>query len=194
MPQFSFHKKQDTLSLAQALIGCELLCETENGVAAGIIVETEAYLKDDPACHAYNKKTARNAPMFEAAGHIYIYHIYGMYQCFNIVSGKQDEGEAVLIRALEPTQGLELMMQRRATKKQNLATKDLCSGPSKLVQALGINIEVHNNKPINACEISLLARTKATVEIVQTTRIGIVKGKELPYRFYLKGSEYISKK
>ena len=117
----------DTLSIAKNLLGYTLVHENEEGITSGIIVETEAYLQGDPACHAYRKKSVRNAPMFGEAGTIYVYQIYGMHFCVNISTNQKDIGEAVLIRALEPTLGIDLMQARR----KNDVLKNLCQ--SKLI-------------------------------------------------------------
>ena len=181
----------DTLSLSKALLGWQLRLISLEGIYEGIIVETEAYLQDDPACHAYRKKTTRNAPMFGSEGTIYVYQIYGMHYCVNISGNKEGVGEAVLIRALEPTKGIDLMKKRRNTD----SIRNLCSGPAKLVQAFGINKEM-NFWNVKTHDLTLIA-TSATIDeeqIVTTTRIGITQGVELPYRFYLKNSRYISKK
>jgi DNA-3-methyladenine glycosylase len=175
---------QPTVNLAKALLGKYLVFKNMKG----IIVETEAYLyKDDPGCHASRGITKRNAPMFEEAGRAYVYLIYGMYHCLNIVSGKKGEGEAVLIRALEPVSGTEIMRKRRKTKKQ----ENLCNGPGKLTQAFGITRKQNN--------LSLLSGdfrvydSKIKPEITTTTRIGITEGKELPLRFYITGNRFISR-
>lgn len=181
----------DTLSLSKALLGWQLRLISLEGIYEGIIVETEAYLQDDPACHAYRKKTTRNAPMFGSEGTIYVYQIYGMHYCVNISGNKEGVGEAVLIRALEPTKGIDLMKKRRNTD----SIRNLCSGPAKLVQAFGINKEM-NFWNVKTHDLTLIAPS-ATIheeQIVTTTRIGITQGVELPYRFYLKNSRYISKK
>ncbi|MDR2428972.1 MAG: DNA-3-methyladenine glycosylase, partial [Candidatus Margulisbacteria bacterium] len=123
--------EQPTVELAKALLGKYLVY----GRLRGKIVETEAYLyRGDPGCHAHKGQTPRNAPMFGPAGRTYVYFIYGMYHCLNIVSGKTGEGEAVLIRALEPAQGLETMQKNRRTLK----LENLCNGPGKLTQAFGL--------------------------------------------------------
>ena len=132
--------QQSTLDLAKTLIGKILVNETEAGIIAGRIIETEAYLKDDPASHSFNGLTKRNSPMFNHSGTAYIYFTYGMYNCFNVVSNKKGVGEAVLIRALQPLKGINLMKKNRNKDKLN----DLCSGPAKLVIALGITKNMNN--------------------------------------------------
>lgn len=183
-----FYEKYDTVTLAKKLLGCTMVHESPEGRTAGIIVETEAYLHNDPACHAYRKKSARNAAMFEGAGVSYVYLIYGMYHCFNIVSGQKDIGEAVLIRALEPVDGIELMQKRRGTTQ----LKNLCSGPAKLVKAMGISPDF-NFLPVYADEFYCLPPKDDNFEFVTTTRIGITQGADLLYRFYIKGSKFVSK-
>ena len=178
-----------TITLAQELIGTYLAHESPQGLTIGRIVETEAYLyHGDPACHAAKGETKRNQVMFGSAGHCYVYLIYGIYFCFNVVSGAEGEGEAVLIRALEPVHGIELMQKRRRTEKMNA----LCSGPGKLVLAMGINAD-HNGQPINNGGLRIYRRD-GIPEIIRTTRIGISQGSELPLRFYLKDSPFVSKK
>lgn len=181
----------DTLSVAKNLLGYTLIHESAEGITAGIIVETEAYLQGDPACHAYRRKSVRNAPMFGDAGTIYVYQIYGMHFCVNISTNKRDIGEAVLIRALEPTVGIELMQERR---KMDIL-KNLCSGPGKLVQALGIHKRM-NDWHILDSDLKIITPKSqiADNEIITTTRIGITQGIDLPYRFYIKDNNYVSKK
>ncbi len=181
----------DTLSLSKELLGWTLTLSSEEGTTSGIIVETEAYLQDDPACHAYRKKSTRNAPMFGQAGTIYVYQIYGMHYCVNIACNQENIGEAVLIRALEPTQGIELMQERR----NSLILKNLCSGPAKLVQAMGIHKDM-NFWTIQQSNLSILPPQSNIAEndIVTTTRIGITQGADLPYRFYIKNNPFISRR
>lgn len=195
-----------TLDLARALLGCVLVHETPEGRTAGLIVETEAYLADDPACHAYRRQTPRNAPMFGPPGTVYVYRIYGQYRCVNIASNAEGVGEAVLIRALEPTEGLDLMHNRRtagirhvksvfgqAHVEKLLTARQLCNGPARLVTAMGIfeslNFQAMQSGPLFGQPPAL-----SGFDVVQTTRIGITQGAELPYRFYVKGSRFVSRR
>jgi DNA-3-methyladenine glycosylase len=165
-------------------------------------VETEAYLCDDAACHASRGETKRNRAMFGPAGRSYTYLIYGMYRCFNVVTGPVGIGEAVLIRALEPLEGLELMALRRGAREP----KALCSGPGKLVIALGIS-ELPDGSDLRKGPLWVAeppvrkssakagdGKAEAAAKIQVTTRIGISKDAHLPLRFYLDGNPWISKK
>lgn len=175
---------QPTVVLAKALLGKYLVY----GDLQGKIVETEAYLyRDDPGCHAHRGLTDRNAPMFGPAGYTYVYFIYGMYYCLNIVSGKTGEGEAVLIRALEPIRGIELMQQRRKTTK----IENLCNGPGKLTQAFGISRD-HNNLSLLEGDLRICG-SREQPEIASGRRIGLSAGQELELRFYIKGNKFVSK-
>ncbi len=206
MPLTTEFYQQPTLDLARNLLGCVLVHNSPEGRTAGIIVETEAYLKDDPACHAYTRKTVRNAPMFGPVGMIYVYQIYGQYYCVNISSGGEGIGEAVLIRALEPTEGLDLMAERRIAAQQRiqqffgktyadrvLKPTQLCKGPASLVHAMAITKEM-NFWMIQDSPLSIEPAVLHDFDVIQTTRIGIKVGVELPYRFYVKGNAFISKK
>jgi DNA-3-methyladenine glycosylase len=195
-----------TLDLARALLGCVLVHETEEGRTAGVIVETEAYLADDPACHAYRRQTARNAPMFGPPGTIYVYRIYGQYRCVNIASNAEGVGEAVLIRALQPTEGLDRMTARREAGirrvkavfgqphvEKPLSPTQLCNGPARLVTAMGIS-ETLNFQTMQTGPLFAEASALTDFELVQTTRIGITQGAELPYRFYVRGNRFVSRR
>ena len=189
--QKSFFQK-DTRELAQDLLGVHLVHEDESGKTAGKIVETEAYLEDDPAAHTYNGKTENNRAMFGPPGHSYVYFIYGMYHCFNCTSNEEGVGEAVLIRALEPVSGFELMKQRREVEDE----KNLCSGPGKLTMAMDITKD-HYGLDLTSEESKLrLERpeTEVVFDIKQTERVGISKATELPYRFYIQENPHVSKK
>lgn len=181
--------KGGTTQVAQKLLGKLLVHVTAAGVCCGKIVETEAYLQDDPACHAVRGMTKRNRVMFGPPGHAYVYFIYGRYDCFNVVTAAAGVGEAVLIRALEPLAGISVMRCRRQRQKP----EELCSGPAKLVQALGIT-RAHNGVDLTAGELILAQGAEVTTPITVTTRIGIRVGAELPLRFYLKDNRFVSKK
>ena len=177
--------RQSALTVAHELIGKKLICNTEEGLTGGIIIEAEAYMGEtDAAAHSYkNRRTKRTEAMFNDGGHAYIYLIYGMYLCFNVVANVKDIPEAVLIRALEPTDGIELMQRRR--NKQSL--KDLCSGPGKLTTSLGITKKHYN---IDLCGDEIyIENTNLTPEIVSTKRINIDYAGEAvnyPWRFIAK--------
>jgi DNA-3-methyladenine glycosylase len=172
-----------SLTVAHDLIGCELLVD---GVG-GRIVECEAYARHDPASHAFSGPTRRNASMFGPAGRVYVYFSYGVHWMLNIVCGSEPgAGEAVLIRALEPTAGIEQMRERRGRE----ALLDLCRGPGRLGQALAIGPALDGER-IGAGRIELHVAPPAG-PIEQTTRIGISRGVEEPWRFVLAGSPYVS--
>ena len=172
-----------SLTVAPELIGCELLVD---GVG-GRVVECEAYARDEPASHAFSGPTKRNASMFGPAGRVYVYRSYGLHWLLNIVCGEREgAGEAVLVRALEPTRGLEVMRARR--DRESLL--DLCRGPGRLGQALAIGPDL-DGEPIGAGRIALAVAAAPGV-VVQTPRIGITRARELPWRFALEGSPYVS--
>ncbi|MSR85848.1 DNA-3-methyladenine glycosylase [Candidatus Woesearchaeota archaeon] len=179
---------QDTKSIAKSLLGMYLVHESPEGKTVGKIVETEAYLWNDPAAHSFSGKTERNAPMFGKPGTTYVYFTYGMHFCFNVVTAKEGIGEAVLIRALEPIEGIGLMKLRRRVEELH----QLCNGPAKLVQAMGIQKEYNTHflldKPL------YLQERKEKIKIVSTTRIGISKATKKKWRFYIKDNPFISKK
>ncbi len=179
--------KKNTVNIAKDLLGMHLIHESPEGKTVGKIVETEAYLADDPACHASRGKTKRNEQMFGKPGKAYVYFIYGMYHCFNVVTNKEGVGEAVLIRALEPVEGIDLMKKRRRKEK----IKELCSGPAKLVMAMGIE-KKHNGVDLRKDNL-YLKENKEKFEVVNCKRIGISEGVDLPYRFYIKGSNFVSR-
>jgi len=175
---------QPTVELAKALLGQYLVF----GNLTGKIVETEAYLyRDDPGCHAAKGLTPRNAPMFGPAGRTYVYFIYGMYYCLNVVSGKQGEGEAVLIRALEPVAGIDIMKKRRKTTK----IENLCNGPGKLTQAFGLTKE-HNNLNLLTGDLQI-HKNREKPEVLSSTRIGLSAGQDLELRFFIADNIFISK-
>jgi DNA-3-methyladenine glycosylase len=170
--------------IAPELIGAELLVD---GVG-GVIVEVEAYDHEDPAGHGYrNRRTPRNASMFLSGGHAYVYRSYGVHWCLNVVCCEEGVAGAVLIRALEPTKGLDVMATRRGLGDQRL----LCSGPGRLCQALGVTRE-HDGLRLDRAPFSLHGR-RAPVEVVTGTRIGITKAADRPWRYGLAGSRFVSR-
>jgi len=169
--------------VAPDLIGVAFMID---GVG-GIIVEVEAYHHADPAAHSYRGPTARNAVMFGPPGRLYVYRSYGMHWCANIVCEPQGSASAVLIRALEPTAGLDIMRRRRGLDDVRL----LCSGPGRLCEALGIS-HAHNGLAVDRRPVALHAR-ETTPEIGTGPRIGITRAAELPWRYGLKGSRFLSK-
>jgi DNA-3-methyladenine glycosylase len=186
--------QQDTITVAKELLGAYLVHESDWGITSGRIVETEAYLWGDPACHAYRRQTKRNATMFGPPGHAYVYQIYGLHHCINVVTAPVGVGEAVLIRALQPIEGIELMQQRRGMAE----IKKLSNGPGKLVQAMGITRSMDGISLLtSACYIlapAAFPEHQQPFDIVTTTRIGITQGADLPYRYYIANNPYVSYK
>jgi DNA-3-methyladenine glycosylase len=170
--------------VAPELIGAELLV---HGVG-GLIVEVEAYDHTDPAAHGFgNRRTDRNASMFLGGGHIYVYRSYGIHWCMNIVCDEPGVAGAVLIRALQPTRGLETMIERRGVAVERL----LCSGPGRLCQALAVTRE-HDGLRVDRPPFSLRP-PKTAADVVTGPRIGITKAAELPWRYGLAGSRFLSR-
>ena len=170
--------------VAPDLIGATLLVD---GVG-GIIVEVEAYHHTDPAAHSYRGPTPRNRVMFGPPGFSYVYRSYGIHWCVNFVCEKEGSASAVLIRALQPTHGIPAMRRRRGLHDE----RALCSGPGKLCEALGITIE-HSELPLDELPFALHARIEKP-DIVMGVRIGITKAVELPWRYGLRGSRFLSKR
>ncbi|MGB4125921.1 MAG: DNA-3-methyladenine glycosylase [Dethiobacteria bacterium] len=191
-PLSSSFYRHDTVSVARALLGHLLCRESAAGLTAGIIVETEAYLsRDDPACHASCGRTRRNAPMFGPPGQAYIYFIYGNHFCFNVVTAPAGIGEAVLIRALEPVDGLELMQRRRG---QGRSVLELTNGPGKLCQALAIDQTLNEH---DLCRPPLWISAGREVEkeaVISVPRIGISRAVDKLLRFYIKENKYVSRR
>ncbi len=184
--------------VAKDLLGKILVRRIGQTTLSGKIVEVEAYLgKKDPASHAYRSKTRRNEVMFGEGGHLYVYFTYGMHFCANVVTGKKDVAEAVLIRAIEPLDGIELMKRNREfTDVRHLQGvrhfHTLTNGPAKLCKALGIKKE-DNGTDLRGDKIFLIEGESPDSVIATSTRIGITRGKEKKWRFFLKGNKWVSR-
>ena len=187
---------RDGITVAKDLLGKIIYKKREDGkIFSGRIVEVEAYPGiNDKGSHSYNnKKTKRNEKMFEEGGIAYIFLIYGMYQCFNVVVSRKDDPQCVLIRGIEPIENKELMWEVRKVKKE----KDLTNGPGKLTKALGITKEDNGEDLINGTNIWLEDDGYKIKDIIETTRIGIDYAEEdalKPWRFYIKDNIFVSKK
>ena len=179
----------DTLAVARRLIGARLVHENAEGRTAGRIVETEAYLAGDPASHSFSGPSERNASMFLAPGHAYVYLIYGVHLCFNVVTAPRGVGEAVLVRALEPLEGLELMAARRGRE----AKRELCNGPAKLVQAMGFDREADGTDLTRGSLRLLPPEPGFEARLDAGPRIGVTQAAEKPFRFTLRGCGWVSR-
>jgi DNA-3-methyladenine glycosylase len=172
--------------VAWDLIGCTVA----HGETAGVIVETESYHADDPACHAFGGPTPRSSVLFGPPAHAYVYLSYGIHRLLNFVAEPEDEAAAVLIRALEPLAGIDRMRERRRIER----VEDLCSGPGKLTDALAIGLDL-NGVSLAEGPIEVLGREPGWADppIVTAPRIGITKAMEHPWRFCAAGSPFVSK-
>jgi DNA-3-methyladenine glycosylase len=183
--------------VAPRLLGHYLLRPTPEGLAGGIIVETEAYLANDPSCHAFRRETARTRSMYGPPGRAYVYFIYGNYYCFNAVCRPRAVAEAVLIRAIEPSLGVDWMLANRPVRERF----DLTSGPAKFCLALeigraldGVNLCAADS-PVWIARNSAIRKVRENLgPIVTTTRIGISQAADWPLRFYLQRSHYVSRR
>ena len=191
----SFYQRSNVVKIARELLGKGLFTRIDHTVTGGVIVETEAYSWKERGCHAYGaRKTQRNAVMFGKGGHSYVYLCYGMHNLFNIVTNEQDVADAILIRAIEPIEGIEEMKRRRGRITNNF---HLTSGPGKLTKALGIDRK-WNGKYLLGNEIWVedFGRDFPKKDIEASQRIGIDYAGEdakLPWRFTVKGSLWLSK-
>jgi len=177
------------LDVAPDLLGCTVV----HGGAAGVIVETEAYHEEEPASHAFIGLTERTRVLFGAPGTAYVYRSYGIHALLNAVCEPEGVGAAVLIRALRPLAGLELMRERRAAAgASSLRDRDLCSGPGRLTQALGVEMSENGTSLVDG-PVLVLPREHDPQQIVVSTRIGITKAAELPWRFSVEGEENVSR-
>lgn len=191
MAHDDFHDllSREAEEVAPRLLGSLLVLEADGKKMIGRIVETEAYDQTDAASHSYKGRTPRTDVMFGPPGHLYVYFTYGMHYCCNVVTGPEGHGSAVLIRALEPLEGQEMMeLNRHGRNGINLT-----NGPAKLCQAYGINKSWNGHDLAEPPLRLLLQDPLPTKNIVQTTRIGITQAQDLPWRFYVRGNPYVSK-
>lgn len=189
----TYFENPDVVYLSKDLIGKQLTTQIDGVVTSGIITETEAYAgQGDKACHAHlGRFTQRTKVMYEAGGIAYVYLCYGMHHLFNIVTNTQGNADAILIRAIEPTQGIDIMQQRRGKSKVD---KSLTSGPGNVTKALGIT-KTHNTLSVIGNDIWIEDLGEKVSKIIETTRIGIdyaEEDAELPWRFYSKDSRFVS--
>ncbi|WP_225737371.1 DNA-3-methyladenine glycosylase [Dyella acidiphila] len=183
--------QRDPLLVAPDLLNKILVCRTDG--RAGRIVEVEAYRgADDPAAHSYRGRTPRTAVMFGPVGRMYVYFTYGMHWCSNVVCGAEGDGNAVLIRALEPVAGLDGMRAARPLAKRD---RELCNGPARLAQALGISGAQNGEDLVKGNAYALVDDgMRPPEQAVQTTRIGLSKAADYPWRWYVPDNVYISRK
>lgn len=185
-----FFFDRPTLEVAEDLLDKILITKKDGTVCGGRIVETEAYLSEnDPACHAAGKVTKRNKVMYGPPGTVYLYKIYGMHLCFNLVTEPEGIPAAVLIRAIQPDFGIKAMAERRGTDN----IYNLASGPGKLTQALGMEY-VLNNKSLDETYISVEKGRKTSRDKGRSSRIGISRARDLKYRFFINGNRFVSRR
>ena len=182
----------DTVRVARELLGKVLVRRLRSATMAGVIVETEAYRgHDDPASHAYRGPTRRNIVMFLEPGHAYVYFTYGMHYCLNVTTERLGKPGAVLIRAAQPMKGIKRMKKYRRTDR----VVDLANGPAKLTQAFDITGALDGHDLTAGRKLFIVENNEPqSFEIKSTGRIGIVFGKEKPWRFYIKGNQFVSKR
>jgi len=191
---FSFYQREDVVQIAKEMVGLYLFHETDEGLTGGKIVETEAYCgRNDRACHAFRKRTPRTEVMYQSGGRAYIYLCYGIFHLFNVVTNVEGQADAVLVRAIEPTIGLELMRNRTGKK---VTDKRLASGPGLVGKAMGFH---SSQSGILISEQIQLARKldDQVVEIEASARIGVEYAGEdalLPWRFMMRNNPYVSTK
>ena len=190
----SFYIREDVIQLSKELLGKVLVTHIDGIITSGMITETEAYhAPEDKASHAYNnRRTPRTEVFYNTGGIGYVYLCYGIHNLFNVVTNKQDIPHAILIRAVEPLEGIDHMMQRRKKVKLD---KTLTAGPGALSQALGIN-KIHNKISLLGETVWIEDRSIKVESIIETTRVGIDYDEEYidkPWRFYIKGNKWVSK-
>ncbi len=190
-----FYQSHHVVTVAKSLIGQKLVSKFRGQITSGIITETEAYHENERACHAYNgRHTQRTSILFEPGGISYVYLCYGIHYLFNVTTGKGEVAEAVLIRAIQPLEGISLMLQRRSMLRP---TPSLSNGPGKLTKALGITLADNGKSLVNGDAVWIEEHSAHKVQQISTsTRIGVdyaEKDALLPWRFFLTGSKWVSK-
>lgn len=190
-PEIQTILKLPALEAAPRLLGCVIRRKLTAGTLALKIVEVEAYHQDDPASHSFKWQSARTAPMFKAGGHLYVYFTYGMHYCLNIVVGPAGRGEAVLLRAGQPLEGVDIMRRNRGGIEN---IQNIANGPGKLTQALGIKDTRLSGKILNMSSIWVQPGEKISHgRIIISPRIGITDGADSPMRFYIKDNPFVSR-
>ena len=185
----SFYSRP-SLVVARDLLGRRLVRPLEDALLVARIVETEAYRQDDPASHSYRGRTTRTEVMFGPPGHLYVYFTYGMHFCMNVVTGADGEGSAVLLRAAEPLEGIEVMRRRRGTDRFT----ELCSGPARLAQAFGVSRAENGADLVGGGEVFVTRGTRLPDGRVGVSpRIGIRQAAGQPWRFFEDGSQFVSR-
>lgn len=179
----------DPVTAARRLLGCVLVREINGHILRGRIVETEAYHQSDAASHSYKGKTPRTEVMFGPPGRVYVYFTYGMHYCMNIVTGLTGEGSAVLIRAIEPLNGMKYMAELR----HNRPLRELTNGPAKICQAFGIGLDMNGHNLHSPPLYLQLEDPLQNSKIVAATRVGITKDVHRLWRFYENGNDFVSK-
>lgn len=191
LPARSFYARP-TVEVARSLLGTVLLHRTDEGLLAGVIVEVEAYLgQDDPAAHSSAGRTARTRVIFGDPGHAYVYKIYGLHHCLNVVAEPGGTPGCVLVRALEPVCGIDAMRSRRVVARR---ADQIASGPAKLTQAMGIGIESYGADLLGEPLSIRLPHKEPEVKVRTTKRIGIRKAQELDLRFFIADNEHVSRR
>lgn len=190
----SFYQRS-AVQVAQDLLGKYFVRKLGNKTLIGKIVETEAYREGDPASHSYRGKTKRNEVMFWQGGHLYVYFTYGMHFCANVVTGSEGKGEAVLIRAVEPIEGIEVMRKNRfaVPSSQDRAVSDLTNGPAKFCQAFGIGRQENGTDLLGKQIFITHGENIPPHKRGRSSRVGIRNGKEKQWRFFVKGNPWVSK-
>ncbi|MDE0263406.1 MAG: DNA-3-methyladenine glycosylase [Bryobacterales bacterium] len=191
LPARSFYARH-TVEVARGLLGTTLVHRTSAGLLAGVIVEVEAYLgEDDPAAHSSAGRTARTRVIFGDPGHAYVYKIYGLHHCLNVVAEPGGTPGCVLIRALEPVCGIDAMRSRRLVARR---ADQIASGPAKLTQAMGIGLEAYGADLLGEPLSIRVPRKVPEVKVATTPRIGIQKARELDLRFFIADNEHVSRR